>query len=49
MDISPLVNNIDFGTISGSYVSLSGNPLSEQSINEYIPILQQRGIIVFWP
>ena len=46
-DILPLVKNSGLG--KGDLVSLQGNPLSEKSINEYIPILRSRGVIVFWP
>ncbi len=43
-DIKPLVDNTGLG--EGDEVWLSGNPLSEQSINEYIPALQARGVTV---
>ncbi len=43
-DISPLVNNAGLG--QGDEVSLSGNPLSDFSINVHIPALEARGIIV---
>jgi len=45
-DILPLVNNKGLGP--GDYVSLSGNPLNEISINTYIPLLEERGYIVFY-
>jgi len=45
-DILPLVNNSGLG--EGDYVGLSDNPLSEISINEYIPTLIARGVIVHW-
>ena len=44
-DILPLVNNTGLG--SGDTVVLSNNPLSQQSIDEYIPILEQRGVTVY--
>ncbi|MFC1731536.1 leucine-rich repeat domain-containing protein [candidate division KSB1 bacterium] len=43
-DILPLVENSGIG--NGDYVDLSGNPLNEQSVNEYIPALQNRGVNV---
>jgi len=43
-DIYPLVQNGGLGT--GDIVYLSGNPLSEDSINIYIPELVARGVIV---
>jgi len=46
-DILPLVNNS--GLEEGDFVSLSSNPLNEISINEYIPALRNRGVIVIWP
>lgn len=46
-DILPLVNNTGLG--EGDYVGLIDNPLSEISINEYIPTLIARGVIVHWP
>jgi internalin A len=45
-DISPLVQNAGFAT--GDYVSLSGNPLSSDSINICIPQLQARGVTVYY-
>ncbi|NQU04719.1 MAG: leucine-rich repeat domain-containing protein [Calditrichaeota bacterium] len=45
-DISPLVNNTNLGT--GVYLFLNNNPLDETSINEYIPILIQRGVAVYY-
>lgn len=44
-DILALVNNSGLG--SGDVVNLSGNPLSQQSIDEYIPALEQRGVTVY--
>ncbi len=43
-DISPLVANTGFG--QGEEVIVSENPLSEVSINTYIPALQSRGVEV---
>jgi len=43
-DIEPLVNNP--GLSEGDYVDLTDNPLSEDSINTYIPELQARGVTV---
>jgi Leucine-rich repeat (LRR) protein len=45
-DILPLVNNPYLG--KGVYLFLHGNPLNEKSINEYIPVLIARGIVVYW-
>ena len=44
-DILPLVNNPYLG--QGVYLYLGGNPLNEKSLNEYIPILIQRGVTVY--
>jgi len=43
-DIKPLVDNPGLG--SGSIVDLRDNPLSEECINEHIPVLQARGVTV---
>ena len=43
-DISPLVANTGLG--QEDTVSVPGNPLSDASINTYIPILQSRGVTV---
>jgi Leucine-rich repeat (LRR) protein len=43
-DIQPLVANS--GLSAGDRVSLRGNPLSSESLNVYIPQLEQRGVIV---
>jgi Leucine-rich repeat (LRR) protein len=43
-NIEPLVNNSGLG--QGNIVSLTGNPLDEISINQYIPELQNRGVTV---
>lgn len=45
-DILPLVNNKGLG--EGDAVGLFGNPLNEISINEYIPALRARGVVVWW-
>ena len=44
VDISPLVENA--GLSGGDSVDLTGNPLSSDSINIYIPQLQARGVYV---
>ena len=43
-DLSPLVANTGLG--SGDMVDVGGNPLSYQSINTHIPLLQSRGVEV---
>jgi internalin A len=43
-DISPLVANI--GLTDGDSIDLRNNPLSTQSINDYIPQLETRGVEV---
>jgi hypothetical protein len=43
-DISPLVDNLGLG--EGDTVILVNNPLSEESINTYIPELEARGVTV---
>ena len=43
-DISPLVMNS--GLSEGDFVHLGGNPLSDESINVYIPQLLERGVNV---
>lgn len=43
-DIKPLVDNPNIK--AGIYIKLGGCPLSDKSINEYIPQLQQRGVII---
>ncbi len=45
-DILPLLNN--WGLSNGDYVLLYNNPLNEMSLNTYIPILQERGVIVIY-
>ncbi len=45
-DISPLYNNPYLG--EGVNLFLRNNPLNNKSINEYIPGLQARGVIVNW-
>ena len=43
-DLLPLVTNAGLG--NGDTVNVKGNPLSNQSINTYIPTLQRRGVTV---
>ena len=43
-NIKPLIDNP--GLSKGDFLLLSGNPLNEQSINEYIPLLINRGVTV---
>jgi Leucine-rich repeat (LRR) protein len=43
-DVSPLLENVGLGT--GDYVYLTENPLSDDSINTYIPELEARGVTV---
>ena len=43
-DISPLVDNLELG--DGDWISLNGNPLSEESLNAHIPELLKRGVEV---
>jgi hypothetical protein len=45
-NIKPLVDNT--GIAEGDIVGLNGNPLDEISVNEYIPTLQARGVMVTW-
>jgi len=45
-DISPLLDNLGLG--EGDCIDLSFNPLSEQSVNEYIPELEARGAHVIY-
>jgi len=45
-DVYPLVENEGLGT--GDIVHLNGNPLSEHSIDTYIPELESRGVIVYF-
>ena len=45
-DIRPLVENPGLG--AGDRVSLRNNPLSDTSLNTYIPQLQARGVIVYY-
>jgi internalin A len=45
-DIKPLVDN--WGLAFGDVVYLENNPLSQISINTYIPALQARGVQVIW-
>jgi internalin A len=46
-DVSPLISNP--GLSQGDEVYLSNNPLSITSMNTYIPQLQARGVIIYWP
>jgi internalin A len=46
VDIKPLVDNPNLN--SGVYLYLTGNPLNEKSINEYIPTLIKRGVKVYF-
>ncbi len=46
VDIKPLIDGI--GLTYGDYLYLMGNPLSQISIDEYIPALKARGVRVFW-
>ena len=41
-NLGPLVENANLG--DGDWVNLGGNPLSEESINEHIPALLERGV-----
>ena len=43
-DISPLVDNLGLG--EGATVILVDNPLSEESINTYVPQLEARGVTI---
>ena len=45
-DISPLVSNTGLG--SGDEIWITHNPLSFQSVNQHIPALQARGVVVHW-
>ncbi len=45
-DIEPLVNNV--GLSQGDIVILEDNPLSEVSVEQHIPALEARGVIVKW-
>lgn len=45
VDLAPLVTNSDFGT--GDRIWLAGNPLSETAINEQLPALRARGVVVY--
>jgi hypothetical protein len=45
-DISPLIDNPGLG--QRDYIDLRFNPLSEQSVNEYIPELEARGASVIY-
>ena len=43
-DLSPLVANT--GLSEGDWLALDGNPLSEASLNEHVPALLGRGVVV---
>ncbi|MDE0244633.1 MAG: leucine-rich repeat domain-containing protein [Gammaproteobacteria bacterium] len=43
-DLGPLVSNANLG--EGDWVNISGNPLSEASLNEHLPALLERGVRV---
>ena len=43
-DIAPLVDNRSLG--SGDWITLTGNPLSEESLNVHVPALRDRGVHV---
>ncbi len=45
VDLSPLVTNTDFGT--GDRIWLARNPLSAAAIDEQIPALRARGVVVY--
>jgi Leucine-rich repeat (LRR) protein len=45
-NILPLVNNSGLG--EGDIIDLNDNPLDSLSINEYIPVLENRGVFVGW-
>jgi hypothetical protein len=45
-DIKPLVDNSGIG--DGDIVALTGNPLNEKTLDEYIPALQARGVTITW-
>ena len=45
-DIGPLVTN--YGLSEGDEIDLRGNPLSEESLNTYIPELEVRGVVVLY-
>jgi len=43
-DLQPLIDNVGLG--EGDRVNFQRNPLSDRAINEQVPILQERGVIV---
>lgn len=45
-NIKPLVENAGLG--HGDAITLTGNPLDSISVNQYIPVLRNRGVIVFY-
>lgn len=46
VDLKPLVDNPGLG--QGDLVIVGTNPLSEASLNEHIPALEARGVVVKW-
>ena len=46
VDIEPLVENTGLG--SGDKIELKTNPLSDTSIDVYIPQLRSRGVSIEW-
>lgn len=44
VDVGPLLQNTGLG--AGDQINLQYNPLSQQSIDEHIPALQARSVIV---
>lgn len=44
-DLKPLADNEDYGDYGD--LIIDNNPLSQQSIDEYIPIIESRGIHVY--
>ncbi len=45
VDLAPLVTNADFGT--GDRIWLAGNPLSQVALDEQVPALRDRGVVVY--
>ncbi len=46
VDIQPLLDNIGIG--AGDEIQLKANKLSEISRNRHVPVLEARGVIVWW-
>ena len=46
VDIQPLLDNIGIG--AGDEIQLKANKLSEISRNQHVPVLEARGVIVWW-